>query len=49
MDLLCSDAVFVLNSLIGVMPVCEIDREKVYDIDPVLANFLRKKLFSCSV
>ena len=49
MHLLCSDAVFVLNSLIGVMPVCDIDREEVYDIDPVLAEFLRKKLFSCSV
>lgn len=49
MNLLCADAVFVLNSLIGVMPVCEIDREEVYDIDPVLAEFLRKKLFSCSV
>lgn len=49
MHLLCSDAVFVLNSLVGVMPVCDIDREEVYDIDPVLAEFLRKKLFSCSV
>ncbi len=48
MDLLCSDAVFALNSLIGVMPVCEIDGEEVYDMDEVHAKNLRKNLFNCS-
>lgn len=48
-DLLASDAVFALNSLIGVMPIRGINDNDVKDIDPAFGKYLRKNLFSCKV